>query len=273
MIFNQQFDHETVATLAGNSPDPPLTEPTVIDGVLHGTDGDDGNLDASRSRSTKSKAGYGDDVLLGRQATTSWTAVMVKTGWKAELATTCLISRSDGREAQIAQAYGNDDDPYGEIDPNTLTYYSNQPIVADDVLVGGAGADTFRFEVLINAKPEKILDHVMDNGMIHWHGVAGENNNVHDHWVDRLGNEVIWDFNRAEGDHIEVIGHTVDVHEIEHIDTNADNVLGRHRSSRAVQPGQRRSAQQGPAGHNHRVRQPGVGERPDRRFTTGLRHH
>ena len=96
------------------------------------------------------------------------------------------------------------DDPYGEIDPNTLTYYSDQPIVADDVLVGGAGADTFRFEVLINAKPEKILDHVMDNGMIHWHGVAGENNNVHDHWVDRLGNEVIWDFNRAEGDHIEV---------------------------------------------------------------------
>ena len=61
--------------------------------------------------------------------------------------------------------------------------------------------------------------------MIHWHGVAGENNRVHDHWVDRLGHEIIEDFNRAEGDRIEVVGHTVDVYHLEHIDTDNDGVL------------------------------------------------
>ena len=48
---------------------------------------------------------------------------------------------------------------------------------------------------------------------------------MHDHWVDRLGNEVIEDFNRAEGDRIEVVGHTVDVYHLEHVDTNGDGIL------------------------------------------------
>ena len=50
----------------------------------------------------------------------------------------------------------------------------------------------------------------MDNGMIHWHRVAGENNNVHDHWVDAIGNDVVADFSKAEGDKIVIYGHTVD---------------------------------------------------------------
>ena len=225
MIFNQQFDHDEVATLAGNPPDPPLTEPTVIDGVLHGTNGNDGELEAALFGVNQVQGNYGDDSLRGTSGNDILDGGHGEDILRGGAGDDLLISRSDGREPQIAQVYGDEDDPYGEIDPNTLTYYSDQPILADDVLVGGSGADTFRFEVLINAKPEKILDHVMDNGMIHWHGVAGENANVHDHWVDRLGNEVVWDFNRAEGDRIEVVGHTVDVHEIEHIDTNGDNVL------------------------------------------------
>ena len=49
----------------------------------------------------------------------------------------------------------------------------------------------------------------MENGMIHWHGVAGENDNLHDHWVEAIGNETITDFNRDEGDVIKLTGHTV----------------------------------------------------------------
>ena len=79
--------------------------------------------------------------------------------------------------------------------------------------------------MLINAKEEIILKHVNDDRTIDWMGVAGENNNVHDHWVDFLGHEVIWDFSRAEGDHIEIVGHTVDLYQIEYIDTNGDQVL------------------------------------------------
>ena len=55
--------------------------------------------------------------------------------------------------------------------------------------------------------------------------VAGENNNVHDHWVDAIGNDVIWDFNRAEGNKIQVYGHTVDVYKLEHVDLDDDGVL------------------------------------------------
>lgn len=48
---------------------------------------------------------------------------------------------------------------------------------------------------------------------------------MHDHWVDRLGNDVIWDFSREEGDHIEVVGHTVEVYRLVHQDSDGDRVL------------------------------------------------
>ena len=132
-----------------------------------------------------------------------------------------------GREPTIAQEYGRKDDPDKEINADTRTYYPNQPIEADDVLIGGAGADTFHFRALINAKQHIILKHVKDDGTINWgmKGVAGENNRVHDHWVERLGNDVVWDFSRQEGDHIEVVGHTVEVYRRVHQDSDGDRVL------------------------------------------------
>ncbi|MEM7311906.1 MAG: LamG-like jellyroll fold domain-containing protein [Planctomycetota bacterium] len=223
-IFDQQFDHNQVRSLAGYEPEEPNDQPTVVDGVLHGTHGDD-TLDAAAFGVTEIHAGYGDDLLIGTDFDDVLNGGHGEDRLEGGAGNDLLISRSDGREPQIAQNYGPDDDPDNEIDPLTNTYYSDQPIVADDILIGGAGADTFRFEVLINAKEDIILEHVMDNGMIHWHGVAGENDRVHDHWVDRLGNEVIWDFSRAEGDKIEVVGHTVDVYALEHIDSDGDGML------------------------------------------------
>ena len=63
MIFDTQFDHDEVATLAGNPPPPPPTEPTVIDDVLYGTDKDE-TLSAAEFGVT----GYADvDRLLDEQ--------------------------------------------------------------------------------------------------------------------------------------------------------------------------------------------------------------
>ena len=50
-------------------------------------------------------------------------------------------------------------------------------------------------------------------GVINWgmNGVAGENDNYHDHWVDGIGIDTITDFsgNGGGNDHILIQGHTV----------------------------------------------------------------
>ena len=110
-----------------------------------------------------------------------------------------LISRSDAGEPEIAQ----------ETD-ETKVYPDRVLINTDDILSGGKGADTFLFEILLNAKVEIMEKHADDAGVIDWRGVAGENDNVHDHWVEGIGNDVVLDFNRDRGDIIKIVGHTVD---------------------------------------------------------------
>ena len=214
VIHDSQYDRHGVAELAGYEYQPP-----DVAGRIYGNDTDEvltGN---------DVEAGYGNDLVAGTAGNDRLDGGHGEDRIEGGAGDDLLISRSDGREPIIAQNYTAEDDPDSEVNPATRTLYADQPIEANDVLVGGSGADTFRFEVLINAKEEIILDHVMDNRMIHWHGVAGENNRVHDHWVDRLGHEIIEDFSRSEGDHIEIVGHTVDVYLLEHVDTNGDGVL------------------------------------------------
>ena len=55
--------------------------------------------------------------------------------------------------------------------------------------------------------------------------MAGENANIHDHWVDEIAHDVIWDFNRAEGDRILIEGHTTEIASITHGDSNGDGVI------------------------------------------------
>jgi Ca2+-binding RTX toxin-like protein len=123
-----------------------------------------------------------------------------------------LLSRSDAGEMVAAQ------------DGTTQLFAAEtaQFTQTNDTLVGGRGGDTFRFEGLLNAPDEIIAKHVNADGTIDWAGVTGENTNVHDHWIDGFGNDVIRDFNRSQGDKIEIAAHTAEVQSIEHRDSNGD---------------------------------------------------
>lgn len=88
--------------------------------------------------------------------------------------------------------------------------------LANDVLTGGAGADSFEFSLLMNAKKAIIEKHTDAEGNVNWMKVMKENKNVHDHWVEGIGNDVITDYSKAEGDKIVVRGHTVDIKSVEY---------------------------------------------------------
>ncbi len=222
-IYDQQFGLDEMAELAGAA-EAPLETPTEIDGVLVGTD-DREVISGEVDEENNINGGYGDDLIVGGNLSDILAGGHGEDEIRGGEGDDLLISRSDGREPVIAQRYNDDDDPYGEVDPDSRTLYPDQPIASDDLLVGGPGADTFRFEILINAKERILFKHVNDDGTIDWKGVTGENNLVHDHWVDRLGDEVILDFDRDEGDRIEIVGHTVDVYKVAHVDSDGDNVL------------------------------------------------
>ena len=215
VVYDTQFNRHQVAELAGFEYETP-----EVPGRSYGTDA------GEQISGSDVDAGYGDDLVTGTDGNDRLDGGHGEDRLEGGAGDDLLVSRSDGREPPVAQLYDPaEDDPDGEVNTDSRTHYPNQPIESNDVLVGGAGADIFRFEVLINAKEDIILDHVMDNRMIHWHGVAGENDEVHDHWVERLGHEIIEDFSRAEGDRIEVVGHTVDVYHLEHVDTDGDNIV------------------------------------------------
>jgi hypothetical protein len=123
-----------------------------------------------------------------------------------------LLSRSDAGEMVAAQ------DGKTQIFADETAAFK----AVNDTLTGGAGGDTFRFEGMVNAKDDIVAKHVNADGTIDWVGVTGENGAVHDHWVDGFGNDVIRDFNRAQGDKIEISAHTAEVKSIDYKDSNGD---------------------------------------------------
>lgn len=115
-----------------------------------------------------------------------------------------ILSYSDGGEPDPAQTDGAE----GRVNPAVADGE------ADDVLKGGQGQDSFGFRLLLNAKQEVLDEHTRNDGTINWRKVAGENDNVHDHWVEGIGNDVILDFSNQDGDTIDIRGHTVEIAEI-----------------------------------------------------------
>ena len=133
-IYDAQLDQAGVSELAGLEPPVELTEPTVIDGVLYGTDGDDQLL------GSQVQAGYGNDTVTGTSGDDRLDGGYGEDRLEAGAGNDVLVSRSDGGEPVIAQAYDSEDDPQGLVDPLTRTLYPDQPIEADDVLIGGEGS-------------------------------------------------------------------------------------------------------------------------------------
>ncbi|MEM7742698.1 MAG: LamG-like jellyroll fold domain-containing protein [Pseudomonadota bacterium] len=169
--------------------------------------------------------GYGDDALFGGDGDDVMDGGRGSDYLSGGDGNDLLIARSDAGEQRIGQlAIGEPTrgDPDGEVNPDRQKLYGweDMPLVSDDILEGGDGRDTFLLAPQINGKLDIIKKHVRSDGTINWAGVAGENNELHDHWVDAKGFDVIADF-VASDDSIAVIGHTANV-SVDHYDTDND---------------------------------------------------
>ena len=216
---------EEVLQLFLEGPGTALTAPSGIQPIALVDDDVMGTVEADSL-----EGGYGDDILDGGAGDD-----VLEGGRGSDLllggdGDDLIVSRSDAGEQRIGQlAIGEPTrgDPDGEVNPDRQKLYGweGMPLVSDDILVGGAGADTFLFNPQINAKRDIILEHVNDDRTINWAGVAGENNELHDHWVDSWGIDMIADYDASE-DSIAIVGHTV-APEVEYklIDTDGDGVL------------------------------------------------
>ncbi len=134
-----------------------------------------------------------------------------------------LVKHAISGEATISQRYDlagtgatgpngetlRGDDPDDPIYDFWRAYWTGPFRDGTTTMVGGAGADEFLIRTYISGKPAVVLRHVNDDGTINWNGVAGENDFVHDHWVEYFGPVVIADYDADEGDTIRVQGHTV----------------------------------------------------------------
>lgn len=126
-----------------------------------------------------------------------------------------IISRSDSSTPAENKRIGANVDDGNDVDKLKFNprFYNPKGLQANDRMRGGEGADTFRFELDINAGKDIVQKHTRGNGTVKWgmNGVAGENNNYHDHWVDGIGRDTVVDFSGkgGEGDKIEIVGHTV----------------------------------------------------------------
>ena len=143
-----------------------------------------------------------------------------------------LVKEALSGEALIAQRYDlagtgatgpngetlRADDPADPIKPFWHAYWVGPFRDRPTQMWGRGGADQFVIRTYISGKPAVVFRHVDDNGVIDWAGVAGENDFVHDHWVEFFGIVVIKDFDPDEGDTIEVQGHTVALRSLEVVD-------------------------------------------------------
>ena len=177
-------------SLAGNAGDDQLLGDTGDD-ALWGGEGND-RLDGGDGNDFLA-GGFGSDRLIGGRGKD------------------VFLMRSDAGEPEIAQ------------DPDAALM-TNDHLVGNDTITGGAGADLFRWELVVNAPDEVAEGHANNEGRVDWGGVTGENGGIHDHWVDAIGTDVITDFNYGHGDRIEIVGHTVHAH-VEIDDCDGDGAV------------------------------------------------
>ncbi len=236
------LDTAELNELITNGPGAALTNPSGAQAIIAANDVIDGaggndNIDGEAGDDTLNggtgndsiQGGYGDDHVMGDAGNDTLDGGRGSDLLEGGEGDDVLLSRSDTGEQRAGQLILEDPSrPDGgsiDYDYLKLADWIDQDLVGDDVLVGGGGADHFKFETLINAKKDILAEHTNDDGTIRWHGVAGENTYIHDHWVDGIGVDVVADFNKAEGDTISVIGHTTEIEVDYHtIDTDGDGI-------------------------------------------------
>lgn len=108
--------------------------------------------------------------------------------------------------------------------PTTPKVEPAEPLSDDDVITLGGGADTLVFRWLIDAKRDILEKHRGDDGDINYRAVAGENNNLHDHWVESMGDKVVRDF-REGTDTVIFEGHTLQLRSASIVDADQDGQL------------------------------------------------
>ena len=129
-----------------------------------------------------------------------------------------------GNDTLLAFSWGGEPVPAQDAGAQVNT---DEPLSDTDTLQGGSGADRFEFRWLIDAKAEIVAKHTDADGDIDYsmNGIAGENNNVHDHWVETIGTKIVTDYDAAEGDTLVFEGHTVQLGTLEHVDFDGDGTL------------------------------------------------
>lgn len=158
---------------------------------------------------------HGDDLLRGGNGDDYLQDQLGRDRMVGGAGNDTIVSVADSGVPAENPAIGANVDDGNDVDKLNFSdqFVNPMGLNANDRLTGGAGSDTFKFDLLINAPRAIWKQHVNDDGSIEWgmNGVAGENNNYHDHWVDGIGRDTITDFSGAggEGDNIVITGHTV----------------------------------------------------------------
>ncbi len=166
------------------------------------------------------KGGRGDDYLSGGDGADTLRGGSGDDKLEGGAGNDALFG-GGGNDWLLGFSWGGE--PVPAQDANALVN-AGEPLEDTDTMHGGKGADTFEFRWLIDAKDEIIAKHTDETGDIDYsgNGVAGENGNVHDHWVETIGTKVVEDFREGQGDTLVFAGHTVNLDTVTHADWNED---------------------------------------------------
>ncbi|MEM6743859.1 MAG: LamG-like jellyroll fold domain-containing protein, partial [Pseudomonadota bacterium] len=127
------------------------------------------------------KGGYDDDRLYGGDDDDVLNGGRGSDFLDAGAGNDLIILGADGGEPIVAQVYDPAiDDPDDEVNDLWQTVNPGQPMIGDDIALGGDGADVFLIQPALNAKRDILLKHQNADRTIDWKRVAGENGEVHD---------------------------------------------------------------------------------------------